>query len=233
MLRTRPRRSLLAALLAAAGALVSCSRPPASTSVQPGETGSEYSIYDLGSTWKDQAGVDRPLATLAGSPRVIAMIYTHCSATCPITVAEMKRIEALTPPTLGLVLVSLDGDRDTPDRLAQYAAEHRLTPDRWTLLRGSDADVRDLAAVLDIRYRRLSATELAHQNVLTVLDAAGAVVHRQAGLADADDIVRIGRALSVAPIRSAPAAPTPPVALFGEVRSRFEWDRSGGPLKPF
>src|SRR6478672_1957347 len=113
-----------------------------------------FSVYDLRATWHDQRGAPRTLASLRGRPQAIALVYTHCQATCPLIVGQLKRLEAAT--TLGLVLVSLDPERDTADRLAAFAAEHELDAARWTLLRGSDDDVRELAAVLGVRYRRQS-----------------------------------------------------------------------------
>jgi protein SCO1/2 len=160
-------------------------------------TGDSFSVYDLGSTWRDQTGAERAIASLAGRPRVVTMMYTHCEAVCPLTVAAMRRIEREAGPNVGLVLVSLDPERDTAARLAEFAAEHGLAPERWTLLAGSDADVRDLAATLGVRYARVSGDELAHANALTLLDARGTIVRRQSGsgAADADEIIRAVRAL--------------------------------------
>jgi protein SCO1/2 len=159
--------------------------------------GDGFSVYDLGSTWRDQTGAERAIASLAGRPQVVAMMYTHCEAVCPLTVAAMRRIEREAGPNVGLVLVSLDPDRDTPARLAEFAAEHGIAGGRWTLLAGSDAQVRDLAATLGVRYARVSGDEVAHANALTLLDARGWVVRRQSGsgAADADEITRAVRAL--------------------------------------
>jgi protein SCO1/2 len=80
--------------------------------------------------------------------------------------------------------VSLDPARDDVERLAGYAAERALDPSRWTLLTGSDADVRDLAATLDVRYRRVTPEDLAHSNLITLLDGEGRVVRQASGRMD-------------------------------------------------
>ncbi len=195
MRMTSSRLRLL--LLPAVVALAACGRtvaPPHAerVAVQGGE---RYSLYELGSTWRDERGEQRALAALGGRPRVIAMVYTHCGASCPITVAEMKRIAASTPAGVGFVLVSLDPERDTPGRLASYAADLALDPARWTLLNGPDDQVRELAALLGVRYRRTSAAELAHSNVLTLVDAAGVVVRQQQGLDGTAGTIDAARAL--------------------------------------
>ena len=102
----------------------------------------------------------------------------------------MKRIERESPRDVGFVLVSLDPARDDPARLAMFATERGLDASRWTLLDGSDDSVRELATVLGVRYRRLSADELAHSNALTLLDTDGAVAYQHAGLDAAEEITK-------------------------------------------
>lgn len=192
-----------AMLILAAGCVQSGSRAAVNAAAANAAAGSgaasataeRYSIYDLDWSWRDQQGRTLHLAALRGRPQVIAMIYTHCSTTCPFTVAEMKRIERESPVNAGFVLVSLDPARDDPARLAAFAAERGLDATRWTLLDGDDDAVRELANVLGIRYRRLSPEELAHSNALTVLDAEGVVSYQHAGLDAAEDVVKALAAL--------------------------------------
>lgn len=143
---------------------------------------SGHSVYQVASPWTDQHGAERTLAELRGRPQVIAMVYTHCGSACPRIVGDMKRLEA-THPGLEFVLVSIDPDRDTPGRLREFAEGSRLG-DNWTLLRGADDDLLELAAVLGVRYRRINAEEFMHSNVITVLDAEGKVAYRQEALGE-------------------------------------------------
>lgn len=196
---------LVAALLLAAGACTPAgSATPVATPMTraaavaaAGSDDDRYSVYDLDAEWRDQQGRARTLASLRGRPQLVAMIYTHCATTCPLTVADMKRIErAAGAADVGFLLVSLDPDRDSSARLAAFAREHDLAPARWTLLSGrDDADVRELAAALGVRYRRLSPDELAHSNTLTLLDASGEVAWQRAGPGDDADVVAAVRAL--------------------------------------
>lgn len=152
----------------------------------PGAPASDVVVYDLASTWRDQRGAELRLPALAGKVRVVAMVYTSCAATCPLIVGDLKRIEASLPAErrddVGFVLVSLDPERDTPERMAEWAARTRLDGARWTLLNGGADDVRELAAVLGVRYQPQADGELAHTNAITVLDAVGAIAHQQVGL---------------------------------------------------
>ena len=157
-------------------------RTPAGTESVAGEA-ERFSVYELEGRWRDQSGAVRSLAEWRGTPVLLAMIYTHCTATCPLAVSELKRIAAF-DPDVRFVLVSLDPARDDVSRLADYAAERALDPSRWTLLTGSDADVRDLAATLDVRYRRVTPQDLAHSNLITFLDREGRVARQASGRMD-------------------------------------------------
>lgn len=83
-----------------------------------------------------------------------------------------------------------------PAALAGYAREHGLAASRWTLLAGSDEDVRNIAATLGVRYRRTTAGELAHSSILNLLDSDGRVVLQQQGIGNqASDIASAAHAL--------------------------------------
>jgi protein SCO1 len=152
----------------------------------PADEPAGFSIYHATSTWTDQNGQRRPLDSLAGRFQVVAMVYTSCGDACPRMLLDMKRIEGELPAELrdrvGFVIVTLDPERDTPERLAEYARGARLDDARWTLLHGDPGDILELAALLGVQYRAMGDGDFLHSNLLTVLDPAGQVVHRQVGL---------------------------------------------------
>ena len=178
---------LLAATLAAFAA---CGRAPVPAG--PGaddaafSADAGFSVYELESRWRDAQGRERALGSLAGRVQVVAMVYTACSHTCPLIVTEMKRLEAALSPEdrarTGFVLVSMDPRRDEPAQLAAFASSMRLDPAAWTLLTGDDDSVRELAALLGIRYRPEADKQISHSNTYLVLDAAGQAIHRQDGV---------------------------------------------------
>lgn len=145
----------------------------------------EFSVYDLDAQWHDQQGLPVKLRYLAGRPRLVALVYTSCAYACPRIMKDMKRIEGelrAAGEDAGFVLISIDPERDTPPRLLEYATSTRLDPNDWTLLTGTEDAVLELAALLGVRYRRISDTDFEHSNVITLLDAEGRIVHRQVGL---------------------------------------------------
>jgi protein SCO1/2 len=201
MIRISPRAgSWLARLVLMACVGTACTSRPSPNAPEPDRRArvepspDAFSVYDLAGTWRDQAGAVRSLADWRGAPVLVALIYTHCTATCPLAVSELKRIAAL-DPRVRFVLVSLDPARDDVRRLAGYAAERGLDPARWTLLTGSDGDVRDLAALIGVRYRQVTPDDLAHTNLITLLDSEGRIARQSSGRLD-DAAVSAVHALS-------------------------------------
>lgn len=188
-------------LIIAAAGLAACSPDEQGHAAQPqqgngeahhqhmqmpaGEALSGQSIYQLGSIWTNQRGESLQLQALAGRIVVLAMVYTHCDFACPRIIADMRRIRDQVPVESGeieFVLVSIDPGRDTVQRLQNFGEKTGLTRQGWTLLRGSEADVRELAAVFGVKYRRTTATDFAHSNIISVLNRQGEIVHQQKGL---------------------------------------------------
>jgi protein SCO1/2 len=187
---------------------------------------SDLSVYQLESEWTDQHGRTRKLAELAGRPQAVAMVYTHCGAACPRIVGDLKRLEAEFPE-LGLVLVSIDPERDSPGRLHEFAQGSRLG-ERWTLLNGADGALMELAAVLGVRYRRVSDTEFMHSNLITVLDAAGNIAYRQEGLGETEGIAEALRGLRVQPWPRLSLSPTAARRLGQALAAAGQVDGKGG-----
>ena len=182
-----PRTASIALLVLLGLGAAACSpretpRPATATATATARAES-FSVYELPGSWRDQTGAARALDAFRGTPVMLAMVYTHCTATCPLAVSELKRIAAQ-HPGVRLALVSLDPDRDDPTRLAEYARGLGLDASRWTLLTGSDADVRELAATLGVRYRRVTPEDLAHSNLITLLDRDGRIVRQASGRMD-------------------------------------------------
>ncbi len=146
----------------------------------------DKSLFLLDSTWTSDTGRRVKLGVLRGKPQVIAMFFASCQFTCPLTVCDMQRIEAALPANLrtntDFLLVSFDSVRDTPAALKAYRAKLELSNQNWTLLRGDPDDVRELAALLGVIYKKDASGDFTHSNIITVLNAEGEIVFQQPGL---------------------------------------------------
>jgi protein SCO1 len=147
------------------------------------------SIYALGVPLTDQNGRDFRLAELRGQPVLISMFYTSCDAVCPMIFETLRlalaRLSERERRHVRVVMVSFDPARDTVAVLARAAQAH-ATDERWTLARTSEADARQVAAVLGVQYRRLASGEFNHSSEIVLLDAEGRIVQRSAMLGAVD-----------------------------------------------
>ncbi|GAA4445343.1 hypothetical protein GCM10023188_48350 [Pontibacter saemangeumensis] len=149
-------------------------------------TVTDMSLYNLESDWKTQAGESIRLVNLKGKVQIVAMVYTSCTYACPRIVADLKRIETslekVKRQDVGIVLVTMDPANDTPAQLKTFAAANKLEADRWVLLTGEDAAIQELAVLLNMKYKKAPNGDIAHSNIISVLNANGEIIHQQEGL---------------------------------------------------
>ncbi len=146
------------------------------------------SIYQFESTWQTQEGSPLPLSGLQGRIRLLAFVYTYCEHTCPTIVARLRSVHSSLSPgaaeTTQITLVSLDPERDTPQQLEAYMREQKLDERTWLMLHGEAGDVRALSALVGVRYQPMGDSDIAHSNMITVLDPNGVISYQMKGLDD-------------------------------------------------
>ncbi len=143
------------------------------------------SVYQAEATFQDDQATTFSVSSLRGRPVVMAMFFASCGYACPLTVTDMLAIQARLPADVRakavFVLVSFDIARDTSVVLAEYRRQRGLD-EKWILLRGADDSVRELAALLGVKYKQEADGSFAHSNLITVLNAEGEVAHQRIGL---------------------------------------------------
>ena len=146
---------------------------------------SANSLYQADAAFTDDAGREFRLGGLRGRPVVLTMFFASCGYACPLLASDMEAIRAKLPAEVrdraAFVLVSFDTARDTPAALAAYRAQRGFDAG-WTLLHGSGDAVRELAALLGVKYKQEAGGGFAHSNLVTILNAQGEIVHQRNGL---------------------------------------------------
>jgi protein SCO1/2 len=122
-------------------------------------------------------GLRTNLMATGGRVRIATMFYAHCPTMCPMVVETLQRIDANLTPTerdkLGVMLVSLDPLRDTPEVLRGFGVDRNISSSRWMISRTGDSDVGRVARTLGISYENEMAGTLDHTPDLVLLDARG------------------------------------------------------------
>lgn len=94
----------------------------------------------------DQDGRAQTQAIFDGRITIMDFMFTHCPFACPgMTMAMSDMMRRLEDDGVQFVSISVDPERDTPERLAEYAAENDVDTGRWTFLTGQRAMIERIA----------------------------------------------------------------------------------------
>lgn len=123
--------------------------PKAAPTAAPTDAPSEIAVIDpprvmANFTLTNAAGEAVRLSDLKGKTVLLAFGYTHCPDVCPITLARFKQIRDKLGDQAGevrFVWISVDGARDTPERIGQYIS---MFDSAITGLTGDSEDVRTI-----------------------------------------------------------------------------------------
>ena len=146
---------------------------------------SDRSLYQLEAAWTNDAGEPVNLTSFRGQPVVVAMFFASCGYACPVLVNDMQRLRAALPAEVRaaarFLLVSFDTARDTPPALKAFRERSALDAG-WTLVRGEDDAVQELAMLLGVKFRLDPNGQYSHSNLITVLNPEGEIAHQHNGL---------------------------------------------------
>jgi protein SCO1/2 len=96
-------------------------------------------------TLTDQRGQPFGSRELTGKIWVADFIFTSCQGACPLLserMAEVGKRARHLGPDFHLVSISVDPERDTPARLAEYAARYGANPIAWSFLTGPEEAIQ-------------------------------------------------------------------------------------------
>lgn len=139
---------------------------------------------------------------LMGRPSVVAFIFTHCAGTCPAITTRMTRFqEQFAADELTLVSITVDPERDQPERLKNFAANFGADTSRWKFLTGTTDEIYQVVSTGFGMYyeelfgeKRLPGFEIVHTNRVVLIDADGKFVDTFLATND-EEMVRLRRAI--------------------------------------
>jgi protein SCO1/2 len=123
---------------------------------------------------------DKPvrLAQLRGAPVLLFFGFTHCPSVCPAALEQLRQLEKQHGKELGrarIVIVSVDGGRDTPERLASWL---KPISKNFLGLTGEPEKVRRIASELTAAFyktpgRKPSEYLVEHNSQIFLIDGSG------------------------------------------------------------
>jgi protein SCO1 len=137
--RTRTGAVALAGLLTGVAALYA-----APAAIAAGRWGSDY-FPNVPLVTQDGKIVRFYDDLLKGKAVAINLIYTHCTASCPLETAKLAQVQRLLGDRVGkdvfFYSISIDPSRDTPEVLKAYAHKFHVGPG-WLFLTGKEEDIK-------------------------------------------------------------------------------------------
>ncbi|MCS6844582.1 MAG: SCO family protein [Caldilineales bacterium] len=120
------------------------------------------------------------LSDFQGKVVLLYFGYAFCPDVCPTTMTEVaKAVQALgkRAEDVQVIMISVDPERDTPDRLAEYVA---YFDPRFIGLTGTPDEIADVATLYGIFYEKHEGTAATgylvdHTATVTVVDRQGRV----------------------------------------------------------
>lgn len=144
------------------------------------------SIFNLTSEWQKPDGQKIQLKELKGKVLAVVMIYTSCKTACPRLTYDMKKIAskvgAENSDDMRYVLVSIDPEKDTPAAMKEFLVNNEIDNQQWLFLRSNEANTREFANVLAVKYKQISPMDFSHSNIISVFSKNGLLVHQKEGL---------------------------------------------------
>jgi protein SCO1/2 len=149
----------------------------------------------------DQTGARLDGRDLDGKVWIADFVFTSCSSACPKLTGEMARLQRYLQnrgqdARTRLVSISVDPERDTPERLAAYAAGFHADPQFWKFATGSSQAIQDAV----VRGFKLGISKekdpdaadgftIVHGTKMVLIDARGEI----RGYYDADDAMQMAK----------------------------------------
>jgi protein SCO1/2 len=108
---------------------------------------------------------------LKGKSVAINLIYSHCSASCPLETAKLAQVQRLLGDRVGKDIffysISIDPKRDTPEVLKAYAKKFHVGPG-WLFLTGKEEDIKLVSKKLGLSSLTDAANRDGHMPSLMV-----------------------------------------------------------------
>jgi len=108
---------------------------------------------------------------LKGKSVAINLIYTHCSASCPLETAKLAQLQKIMGDRVGKDIffysISIDPKNDTPEVLKAYMAKYHVGPG-WLFLTGKEEDIKLISNKLGLASLTDAANRDGHMPSLMI-----------------------------------------------------------------
>jgi protein SCO1 len=130
----------------------------------------------------DDTGASWTLAGQQGKTVVLTFGFTHCTDTCPATLAKLTRLAGTVDAqghSVEIVFVTVDPGRDTPRVLHRFLTHFNTGATHVTGLTGSPPQIDSVERAYHVWAQRIPGSrasyDVAHSAVIYFIDPAGRI----------------------------------------------------------
>ena len=116
-----------------------------------------------------------------GKAVLVAFFFTTCNGTCPATTARLAKIQeaiakhAELKDRVQLLSITLDPERDTPEKLRGYARLYDVDERNWSFVTGAKLDIRRTLDAWNIWAKPAANGQLDHPSRVYLVDPKGSI----------------------------------------------------------
>lgn len=118
-----------------------------------------------------------------GKARLVYFYYATCPDVCQPTTYllsqvqdELKKKDSFGKNT-AILSITFDPERDTAEKLKEFAARYHADLNGWYFLRGEEKYSTDLAGKWEIGVQKQPNGDIAHTNIIFLVDKKGQIRH--------------------------------------------------------
>lgn len=147
----------------------------------------QYQLPDISLVNVDGQHVSLASVLAADAPLMLNLIFTSCTAICPVMSATFQQVRRDLGPRrekLQMISISIDPEHDTPERLRGYARKYQADP-LWAFYTGAQAEIIKLQRALQA-YR---GNKMNHIPITYLRASSVSPWIRIEGFASAEDLI--------------------------------------------
>jgi protein SCO1 len=111
-----------------------------------------------------------------GKAKLVAFYYTQCPDVCPMTVIDLLSLQetlegkGVQEKDYDVILITLDPEVDTVDRIEQYKNQFDITAGNWVFLRGTAEQTKKVTNQFKMAFQKDQYGQIVHGTTMYVLD---------------------------------------------------------------
>lgn len=133
-------------------------------------------ILDQAQVFELETTVGEKYQSNNGKVKLLAFFYTNCPDICPLTMQDFNRLqtklqeEGVFGNKVELLAITLDPEKDTLPVIKEYASIFEADHTGWKFLRGSTAEIEEIADDYHMKFKKVEGDFIAHNTTMFLID---------------------------------------------------------------